>query len=289
MRVNMSKSFVLPGIAAVMSLGAAGCAADLAAVIPGDPGANNARMSVLATQGGKTTKTSLFDTSKANFTSSGGTADLVIASSDYHDLRGLNESMATPGLFFNADATAIVKAQPDADGNGVADTFFVITEQNLPGQRLERGIAYVGPFTDKKVIEGYYHPDVIAKYTGVANVMGTIGQNPVQANGSIELHADFGAATVKGEMTLAGASQFDSAVFLSDLTSEWSDYRIKNVVLKKDGVGITDASQSSGVGSFIGAKGQGTMGAFSLSSPVTGTGEIANIQGYYIGSADSLK
>lgn len=289
MRLDGSRRFALVGIGVVMSLGAAGCAADLEAVITGDAATNNARMSVLATQGGKTTKTSLYDTSKANFTRSGGTADLVIASSDYHDLKGLNESMGTPGLFFNADATAIVKAQPDADGNGVAVTFFVITEQNLPGQRLERGIAYVGPFTDKKVIEDYYNPDVRATYTGVANVMGTIGQNPVQANGTIELQADFGAATVRGEMTLAGASQFDSAVFISDFTDDWNDYRIKNVVFRKDGAGVTEASQSSGVGSFIGTKAQGTMGAFSVSSPYAGTSDVANLQGYYIGSADSLK
>jgi hypothetical protein len=288
MRANGSGKLVLVGFVAAMSVGAMGCAADLSTAVEGMPASNNARVAVLATQGGKGTKTSLFDTSKANYTND-GKLNLVIASSSYHDLKDLMPSSSTPNLYFNSDATAFVKPQPDADGNGIDDTFFVVTEQNLPGQRLERGIVYSGPYTDGAVIKDHYNRDVIAKYTGLATVMGTIGENPVQANGNIVLDADFGAATVRGEMTLTGASQFDSAVFISDFTQDWNDYKIKNVVLRQGGAGVTDPSQSSGVGSFIGKNGQGTMGAFSLSSPLAGTGEIANIQGHYIGSADSLK
>ncbi len=288
----MRREVLLAGMVVLLSpmLTAGACRdeIELESPIAGPAQGNNARVAVLATEGGKGTEAVGLQAAKANFSESAGKADFTIAVDGYHDIKGMDEADASPGVFFNAQGTAVVMSQPDADGNGIADTFLIATENNLPNGRLERGLAYVGPYTDNAVIEGYRRNNMAATYTGKAGIMGTVGDAQVNATGSVSMKADFVEATIRGDMTLSGAEQFDAASFSGNFTSELSDFSINTATLSKNGLGIT-GPEVTGSGSFIGAKGQGTIGTFAKSSKLAGTGEVANVHGWFIGSADSLK
>jgi hypothetical protein len=257
---------------------------------------NNGRAAMMATQFGKTTKAVLLDKSTVNFDTASSKASLDITADTFHDIKDMTPSGSTPGLFFNADATAYVMPQPDADGNGRDDTFFVATEHNLPGQRHERTLSYVGPFTPTGVIDPYTRGGVKATYTGKAGIMGTIGNDHVSAEGPLQMDVDFGEdASIFGTASFTGVQQADHLSFNGNLNVNLSDFTIKNAALHKGSPGSKDflynvvASGGEGVGSFIGDKGQGTMGAFSISDTINGTSDVANVQGWFIGSADSLK
>lgn len=275
-------------VVALPLLSACGTDALTNPMIPGASGENNARASFLATEGGKGTKATQLERTKAQFSESGGQASLKVAIANFHDLNDLTEASSSPGVFFNTGRTAVVMPQPDADDNGIADTFFIATEYNLPGGRLERGLAYVGPVTYSGVIEDHRRGSLVATYTGNAGVTGTVGNANVDAKGTVRVRTDFVKATVEGEMTLSGAPQFDGASFVGYLTSELSDFSIDSATLTRGGSPVTD-DNANGVGSFMGVRGQAVMGTFAKSSQIDGTTDNANVFGYFIGSSDYLR
>ncbi len=283
---------VLLGLAAVAVPLAAGCSGDLPGLtvpaLSGDSTMNNSRTAYLVTDGGNNTKAVTVGRAKANFTANGLSSNYTVATNDIHDMTGMVGALNT---YSNASGQAVVIPQPDVDGNGTAtDNFLVMTRNNpVNPNRTERSLAYQGPISNKSVIEGHRKNQKVATYTGIAGVTGQVGGNSVSASGTVSMTADFYKASVQGNLNnLIGATQFDGANFKGTLTNDLSDFEITEATLTKGGGDVTDKA-ASGVGSFMGANGQGVMGVFGKSSLINGTGDFANVFGHFAGSADSLK
>jgi hypothetical protein len=271
-KFDFNPRYVLLGLAAVLVPAAIGCGEDADVVVPASP--VNARASRIQLSANGAIVTAYNSARVANDEHS-----VKYQESDdstQKDLTGSRTSFAGPGT------TAELILTPDIDANGKVDTFLMVVREGNA-----YSAAYKGPFTPQTRIEELKTASAKATYNGAGGIVGKIATVDVDQTGTLSMTADFGKGEVSGQLSLNAADAvktgvaYDSIAFGGAFSG--SDYSINSVTIKNGATAITDSS-GTGIGSFMGADANGTIGTFAKSSPITGTTSTAGIVGYFHGS-----
>lgn len=294
-RIRFNRAVLLAASAALPF--AAGCGtgiplppssdAALAPPMQGPAAGNNARTAILVTEGDENRPAVTMTKARANIQKGPGFINYTIASDTIHDM----SATGVEPVFSNGTGTAIVSALPDFDGNGVEDTFLVVTKNNpVSPARTEYSAAYSGPLTPASEVQTLRTNSHKATYTGGGAITGTVAGISVDQGGSMTMSADFGAATISGQINLMPNAvptghTYDNVTFSGRLTEDLNEFAVENATLRN---GTTALTNDLGVGSgaFMGKDARGTVGTFAKSSGIIGSSDNANILGTFFGSTN---
>ncbi len=297
MNSKLSRPAVLAGLGVIALPLAMGCNSTMEPGAPafdgifGPAATNNARTAYFKIDGNTNAKTFDVGATKSNIAMDGGRLDYTVATDNMHDMTGLTGG---PSIYNNGSLTgaAVVVPIPDVDGNGQNDQFLMLTTNRTSPTRVERSVAYRGPFTPIAKIEELRANSTKATYTGKGGILGTVGGVEVNNVGDLTMTASFRQGYIEGKIQLPSATApggvtYDNMTFSGNITKEFSDFGINQTKIRNGSTIVSSDDSSSGAGSFMGANGQGTIGTFATSSKLGS--DYANVLGYFYGSADSLK
>ncbi len=199
------------------------------------------------------------------------------------------------GPYLIADSPGVVWLTkiPDADGDGVNDDSFLVLIDHTPDRNkewnTEFSAAYVGQRTPTSFLDPLASNDHKATYKGTAFVLGAIGSDSFDHSGELSMTASFGNTgtdAIKGKISnfTVPPADFDNLTFTGQLTNSLNDFGIKNIMLNQGDTAITKPGESAGIGSFVGSKAGGTMGAFSSSQTLLDGTTPVNTIGHFHGT-----